>query len=296
MTTSRLDSSRSLNIAIIGRGKVGQSLTQLFKQLERSDANIESVSNIGRSKAEQMLAAAQADIVFLCVDDASIQPLCLALAPSFHEACIVSHCSGALDSSILSAAQQKGCYIASTHPLNTFPNLENSLSRFSSKDHGSYLYAEGDHEALETLLPLFNKAGFVSLGIDREAKPLYHAACVFACNYLVSLMDMSLESAAAAGLDQDQFWISLQPLIQATLSNISNKGITQSLSGPIARGDHRTVESHVHILGEKSDQLQHNYIDLGLHALEIAVKKNELNKEQLDSLRVILDKKPKSRN
>ena len=272
------------NIVIIGQGKVGQSLTQLFAQLGYS------VSNIGRSKADQESAVGQADILFLCVDDGSIEQLCTQLAPNLAKGCVVSHCSGALDSMVLSSASKAGCAIASTHPLNTFPNLDDSLSLFSSKHHGSYLYAEGDANALGTLQPLFEEAGFVSLTIKREAKPLYHAACVFACNYLTSLMDMSLESADAAGLDRDQFWKSLQPLIQTTLANIGNQGVTESLSGPIARGDQATVESHIRSLDEHSSSLKNSYIDLGLRALEIAVKKNELSDEQLDSLRKTLNK------
>ena len=144
--------------------------------------------------------------------------------------------------------------------------------------------------ALGILLPLFTSAGFVSVPIEREAKPLYHAACVFACNYLVSLMAMSLESATAAGLDRKQFWASLQPLIRTTLDNIGNKGINDSLSGPIARGDSHTVDYHIQSLNEKSPSLTDSYINLGLHALDIAASKNELTEEQLDSLRAILNK------
>ena len=279
-----------LSIVIIGKGKVGQSLTQLFSILPSSETNIKKVVNVGRSKSAQISEVSQANIVFLCVDDSSIEQLCKELVPSLPVACIVSHCSGALDSSILSAAHHKGCHTASAHPLNSFPNLDDSLSLFSSREHGSYLYAEGDEMALGILLPLFTSAGFVSVPIEREAKPLYHAACVFACNYLVSLMAMSLESATAAGLDRKQFWASLQPLIRTTLDNIGNKGINDSLSGPIARGDSHTVDYHIQSLNEKSPSLTDSYINLGLHALDIAASKNELTEEQLDSLRAILNK------
>ena len=285
MNQPKLIKPEQNKIVVIGLGKVGQSLTQLFEQLGYS------VVNIGRPTQAQVSAVECADIVFLCVDDASIESLCRQLAPFFPTSCIVSHCSGALDSTVLSSAQENSCAIASTHPLNSFPTLESALALFSSEDHGSYLYAEGDARALETLHPLFESAGFVSLSIDRKAKPLYHAACVFACNYLTSLMDMSLESAAAAGLDRDLFWTSLQPLIQTTLENISHKGAIESLSGPIARGDHATVASHIKNLETHSAKLKNSYVDLGLRALAIAVQKNELNDQQLESLRKALKQK-----
>ena len=115
------------SIVIIGRGKVGKSLSQLFK------LHNFSVSNIGRSKSAQASSVEHATIVFLCIDDGSIENLCIELAPSLPQGCIVSHCSGALDSLILLSARESGCAIASTHPLNTFPNLEDSLSLFSKK-------------------------------------------------------------------------------------------------------------------------------------------------------------------
>ena len=272
------------NIAIIGRGKVGQSLTQLFSLKGYK------VTNVGRSKKAQLEVIKTASLIFLCVDDSSIKSLCTELSPHFQEGSIVSHCSGALDSSVLITAQKSGYLIASTHPLNTFPNLESALSLFSSCEHGSYLYAEGQPKALETLLPLFETSGFNCLTIERESKPLYHAACVFACNYLTSLMDMSLQSATAAGLDKNQFWESVQPLVRSTLENISKKGITNSLSGPIARGDTVTIETHIQILQEHSNSLKSSYTNLGLSALEIAVRKNELTDNQLESLRKTLSK------
>jgi len=274
----------SEKIVVIGRGKVGQSLTHAFAQQGFP------VNNIGRSLVAQSEAVKHADIVLICVDDASIQSVCDQLALNFPEDCVVSHCSGSLDSQALLSAKQKGCSIASTHPLNTFPNLEDSLLLFSSNQHGSYLYAEGDDQALQALLPAFETIGFTSLAIERDTKPLYHAACVFASNYLVSLMDMSLESAAAAGLDRQQFWLSLQPIIRATIENISHKGISESLSGPIARGEHSIVTAHIRYLDEQSDSLKNSYVDLGLRALEIAIEKGELSDKQLEALRKTLNK------
>ena len=273
---------QSSNIVIIGRGKVGQSLAQLFTLQGYS------VSNIGRSISAQVAAVKTAGIVLLCVDDGSVEAVCEQLASSLAKGCVVSHCSGALDSSVLSTARAHGSFIASTHPLNTFPTLANSLALFSSTLHGSYLYAEGDSAALDALLPIFEHAGFNNNRIEQHAKPLYHAACVFACNYLTSLMDMSLESATAAGLDREKFWKSLQPLIQATLDNVTNNGITKSLSGPIARGDCSTVKSHMVALGKHSESLKISYADLGLRALEIAIEKGEVDGSDIERLRSAL--------
>lgn len=272
------------NIVVIGRGKVGQSLGGLLKL--RGHKLIE----LNREYEKHLAQVAAADIVLICVNDDAIEAVCQSLANDLRAGTIVAHCSGAIDSSVLVSAQQEDCYIASCHPLNTFPNLGASLAKFANTDHASYLYAEGNHRALEHLLPVFEDAGFITQEIESTAKPLYHAACVFACNYLTSLMDMSIETARAAKLDEKQFWKSLQPLIQSTIDNITHGDTAAGLSGPIARGDFQTIETHLDVLERESTSLASNYASLGIRALEIAQRKGELSKDEMSKLKDILNK------
>lgn len=275
---------KSPNIVIIGKGKVGQSLAQLFS------AQGVQVTLVGRSFIEQQQACREADISLLTVNDGNIQRVCDALANSFKSGSVVAHCSGALSSSTLDSAKKSNCLTASTHPLNTFSSIETSLKTFANEQHGSYLYAEGEEAALEKLLPLFAESGFKTQTIESQAKPLYHAACVFACNYLNSLMEMSLSTAEAAGLERTEFWNSLQPLVQATLSNISQQGTAKALSGPIARGDVETVSAHLLELEDVSKPLKNSYADLGLMALELAIKNGELNDGNIRKIEELLKK------
>ncbi len=279
-----MTSIKPRNIVVIGQGKVGQSLGNLFKLRGHT------LTELNREYKEHFVKVAGADIVLICVNDDVIEEVCQILASELKAGAIVAHCSGALDSSVLVSAQQSDCFVASCHPLNTFPNLEASLTKFASTDHTSYLYAEGDREALEELLPMFEDTGFITQEIESAAKPLYHAACVFACNYLTSLMDMSIETARIAGLDEKQFWKSLQPLIQSTLNNIANGDTAAALSGPIARGDFQTVKKHINVLEQESKSLTSNYASLGIRALEIAQRNGELKEDELSKLKKILGK------
>ena len=272
------------DIVVIGQGKVGQSLGGLL------ELRGHRLIKLSREYKQYLAQIAAADIILICVNDDAIETVCQSLANDFRAGAIVAHCSGALDSSVLVSAQQSGCLIASCHPLNTFPNLEVSLAKFANTDHASYLYAEGDRKALEHLLPLFEDTGFITQEIESAAKPLYHAACVFACNYLTSLMDMSIETVRIAKLDEKQFWKSLQPLIQSTLDNITHGDTVAGLSGPIARGDFQTVEKHLNVLERESKSLTKNYASLGIRALEIAQRKGELTEDELSKLKEILNK------
>lgn len=273
---------QSANIVIIGKGKVGQSLAQLF-QLKGFEVTL-----VGRSFIEQQQACQNADITLITVNDGNIQRVCETHLNAFKPGSIVAHCSGALSSGILHKAKNNDCQIASVHPLNTFPTIDTSLKTFNNDKHGSYLYAEGDQTALNKLLPMFTTCGFNTHTIRSNSKALYHAACVFACNYLNPLMEMSLSTAEAAGLDRSEFMQSLQPLIHKTLSNINENGTANALSGPIARGDASTINVHLQELEGVSSSLKQSYTDLALKALDLAIQNNELPKVKTDQLLALL--------
>lgn len=275
-------------VAVIGAGNVGKSLAQLM-----SDNGID-VQLISRDREQQKKACGVSDIVLLTVSDNAIGKLCEQLSVHFKPGATVAHCSGALSSDALISAQRRGCFTASLHPLNTFPCLEASLSLFSNTAHSTYLYAEGHASALTTALPLFQHLGFQTVELPSEAKTAYHTACVFACNYLTVLMDLSLESASSAGLDRQQFWNAIQPLIQTTLSNIGDRDTKAALSGPIVRGDSITVQQHITQLQKSTDKISNettmvdSYLALGRHALTMAEQLGELSNEKLQKLEALL--------
>jgi predicted short-subunit dehydrogenase-like oxidoreductase (DUF2520 family) len=271
-------------IAIIGKGKVGQSIAQL---MQRSGMDI---SIYDREIAEQADVLETANLVLLTVNDDAIGELCADLAPSFQSGSVIAHCSGSLGSDALVSATDQGCFVASAHPLNTFPNLSSSLQTFASTKHGTFLYSEGDREALDIIFPLFQTIGFNTVELESSAKPAYHAACVFACNYLTVLMDLSLQSAESASLDRDKFWRAIQPLLASTLHNIDVHGTVHALSGPIARGDVQTVASHLASLSKTENNLDQAYTLLGKHALRLAAQGGEIDQDKYSALVEILDR------
>jgi predicted short-subunit dehydrogenase-like oxidoreductase (DUF2520 family) len=180
-----------------------------------------------------------ADITLLSVTDDQIIPCCDLLAERYLDAnCLIFHCSGALPSHVMASARACGSLLASVHPVRSFADPAEVLSSFN----GTFCGVEGDAAALATLQPVFHAIGARCVMIDPNAKTLYHAAAVFACNYLNTLVDMALQTYVAAGVSEAQAKELAQPLIQQTLNNIFRLGPAQSLSGPVARGDWATVE------------------------------------------------------
>ncbi len=238
------------SINIIGGGNVGRVFGRLFARhqvfriqdvLNRSIASAErAVAFIGAGRAVADFAALRAaDITMLTVGDDQIAACCAALAERGYVGpdAIVFHCSGALTSQDLARATQTGAAVASLHPIRSFADPAQVADNFT----GTYCSLEGDPRAQACLTAACAAIGAVCVPVNPEAKTLYHAASVFASNYLVSLVDVALRAYVAAGIPEAQARQLAQPLIYETLDNIFRLGPPQALSGPIARGDLATV-------------------------------------------------------
>jgi predicted short-subunit dehydrogenase-like oxidoreductase (DUF2520 family) len=90
-------------------------------------------------------------------------------------------------------------------------------------------------------VPALQAIGARPVPIDPAAKTVYHAAAVFASNYLVTVLDAALRAYVAAGIPEDVARELARPLAQESLDNVFRLGAAPALSGPIARGDLVTV-------------------------------------------------------
>ncbi|MDB5756684.1 MAG: oxidoreductase [Massilia sp.] len=239
--------ARTLNI--IGAGHLGRTLGRLFAAsgafavqdvLTRSEASArDAIAFIGAGRAaaslDQMRAA---DAVMLAVGDDQIEAVCAALAAAGAlDGVLVFHCSGAKSSAVLRAAIDKGALTASVHPVRSFADPAEVARDFA----GTWCGVEGDSRALALLEPALAAIGARTVAIDPAAKTVYHAASVFASNYLVTVLDAALRAYQAAGIPEQVARELARPLATETLENVFRLGPRAALSGPIARGDHATV-------------------------------------------------------
>lgn len=237
-------------LAIVGAGHVGRTLGRLWQVagvfdiagvLARSPASAQrGVDFIGAGvPVAQPADLPAADIYLLAVTDDQIVPACAALAATRSlQGAIVFHCSGALASGTLEAARQGGALLASVHPVRSFADPAAVVAAFA----GTFCGTEGDAAALAVLVPALEAIGARPVAIDPAAKTVYHAAAVFASNYLVTVLDAALRAYQAAGIPADVARELAQPLAQESLSNVFRMGAAEALSGPIARGDYATVQ------------------------------------------------------
>jgi len=80
----------------------------------------------------------------------------------------------------------------------------------------------------------------------------------------------------------------LQPLVSATVENISQNGPAQALTGPISRGDVGTVCKHVQAMEVYYPEYLPIYKSLGKLLIQVTRKKNSTS-SRLDKIEEILN-------
>lgn len=235
---------------LIGAGHVGRVLGRLFARhgcfsiqqvLTRSVSSArDGVAFIGAGDAVERYDQLQpAAVHVLAVGDDQIGAACAALAEAVPLAgSVVFHCSGALASDQLRAARDAGALVASVHPIRSFADPLAVVAQFA----GTFCGVEGDAGALALLTSALRAIGAQPVPIDASAKTVYHAAAVFASNYLVTVLDAALRAYQAAGIPEPVARQLAQPLASESMANVFRLGAAAALTGPIARGDSATVE------------------------------------------------------
>jgi predicted short-subunit dehydrogenase-like oxidoreductase (DUF2520 family) len=289
---------KTLNI--IGSGRVGRACGRMWAQrkvfeiqdvLTRSRASAgEAVKFIGAGHAVGHLGEMRpADVWMIATRDDAIVPSCVTLAASgkITPDDIVFHVSGATPSSDLKPVKDRGAYIASVHPIKTFTDAEQAVQTFP----GTFCSAEGDAEALKALKPAFEKIGARAFDITPELKPVYHSGGVFACNYLVALIEVALRAHEKAGIPRSASLGALEPMVRETVDAIFEKGPAKALTGPISRGDVATVRRQHAMVVDWDPAIGELYRGLGLVAVTLAESGQRLDATRATELREALSRK-----
>jgi predicted short-subunit dehydrogenase-like oxidoreductase (DUF2520 family) len=311
VNNSAVSSSGSLTLSCIGGGRLGSTLCRLFAEQQTLDIaigqllnrHLESASHavrfIGQGEAvATMNQLKPADLWLIATPDDKIETVSRALAETMllRPGDMVFHCSGSLNSEVLSlpqdqsqSAAEKACLRASVHPIHSFADPAKSVSSFA----GSSCAVEGEAAASDYVTRLFSAIGGNCFALRSDKKTLYHAATVMACNNLVALLASSKQMLAAADIAADQQDAILNPLIRQTVDNyLYHSDARAVLTGPISRGDSDTVAAHLRAIAD-SDQTQAAswqsvYAALGEVAVEIARQQAYASEDKLDNITQLL--------
>lgn len=217
-------------VAIVGNGRLGNALAGALRA-----AGLEVSGPLHRGATP-----GDADAVLLCVPDGEIRTA----ADVMPAGLAVGHCSGATGLDVLAGS---GRDVFSLHPLMTV-TAESPATTFA----GAGAAVAGSTPAmLDLARTLAERLGMRPIEIAPGDRAAYHAAASIASNFLLALESAAERLAATVGMKRED----LLPLVRATVDNWSRLGAEHALTGPVARGDERTVAAQRQAIAERAPDL-----------------------------------------
>jgi predicted short-subunit dehydrogenase-like oxidoreductase (DUF2520 family) len=224
--TRRAEARIPERIAIVGAGRLG---TAMAAALGAADIVVEGPLRRDETVSPETAA------VLLCVPDDQIEAAAAALRPGP----LVGHCSAATTLAALAPHEA-----FSLHPLMTVTSAGADFAGATAAIAGA------TPRALRMAAELARTLGMDVVEVDEADRAAYHAAASVASNFLVVIEDLAERLARTAGLDREP----LVALVRASVDNWTAFGPERALTGPVARGDERTVARQRAAVAERAPE------------------------------------------
>lgn len=267
-----------MKIGFIGAGKVGFSLGKLFVA-----RGVQVTGYYNRHLEEAMNAAKftntkyymeikelidNSDVIFVTVSDGAINSVYEGLKDYDIKGKLICHASGSMTAKeAFTDVNKYNAYGYSIHPL--YPVSDKYVAYEGLAD--AFFCIEGDEEHIEDVCELMLHAGLKVKRIGKD-KVRYHAACAIASNLVCALLDESIEMLKQCGFDEGEALEAIRPLAISNMNNVFTKGVKESLTGPVERGDILTVKKHIQSFETANEKMMYVYNTLRL--VQIAKRKH----------------------
>jgi predicted short-subunit dehydrogenase-like oxidoreductase (DUF2520 family) len=236
--------NRSRTFALVGPGRAGLAVAHRLLA-----AGGRAVGVAGRAPdAPSTVAAARAlaaeprtvttagrgaDLLVVATPDDAVAGAAAAAVGSLPPGALVVHLAGSRGVDVFSTAAgaRPDLRYGALHPLVTVPTPD------PAHLDGGWCAVAGDPGVYDVAADL----GLEPFAIAEERRGAYHAAAAVAANHLVALLGQVERLAGAAGVPAEAF----APLARGALQNAVTLGARAALTGPVARGDVRTVTAHL---------------------------------------------------
>lgn len=260
------------SVTIFGAGKAGSSLG---RHLHRAGYKIVEVvtRHLPTARRARVWIGAgrpathvrrKADIFLIGVPDDAIEGAGAALAETgLVKDSVVLHLCGSYSSAILDRARRAGASTGSLHPLRSFADPEAPFE-------GTYCGIEGMLRARRTATRMVRAMGGIPVLVSSRGKPVYHAAAVLASNALTALLDAAIELFRQGAIAEPLARRMAIRLARGTLGNIERLGTVRALTGPIRRGDVRTLRIQMKALAPLGKNLIDCYRVLAIRTVSLA--------------------------
>ncbi|MBE7490368.1 MAG: DUF2520 domain-containing protein [Planctomycetes bacterium] len=231
-------------IAIYGMGRFGRALAGALKA-----AGCRPARTGGRKTGPRALLAGlkPGTLVVLAVRDDAVAPVAAEFAalPGAGKLAFV-HASGAFGTALLAKLEDTGANVGCFHVLQSLPP-NHGHRRLA----GAWCALAGPARLRGQLAALARRLGMRPFVLPDKARPAYHAAAVLASNALVAWLALARDLMGRAGFAPRQALRMLLPLVRGTLDNVAALGPETALTGPVVRGDTRTLTRHLAAMNRK---------------------------------------------
>lgn len=275
------------SFSIIGAGRVGKTVSRLLRQKGyRVDYVInktiksasDSVEFIGGGTPACYINdnISRSNLILVGVPDDVIRDIAVKLKSikSINVISGIIHFSGSIPSEVL---KESGIMnYGSIHFVRSFADPESAFKGFNNT-YAAYECSKGFESIIMRILTDLHSR---PINISGFNKYIYHAACVFSSNFLVTIAHIATDLLKINGMSNDDAVKLFISLASGTLLNIESKGPVNSLTGPIERGDSETIKNHIDKLPK---QYKNIYKQLSIVTMDIARQKG-VDSKKLDEI------------
>jgi predicted short-subunit dehydrogenase-like oxidoreductase (DUF2520 family) len=256
-----------MTVSIVGTGRVARALGRRLRELGwgigvvtgRSLASARAAVHAigtGHAFAIPTPKILNSKVILIATPDSAIQGVAKNLSEiggSGWRRKIVLHTSGSLDSRVLKPLADLGASTGTIHPIQTFS--DQNMPDLSKVIFG----IDGSPAALQVARKMIRQMDGVAVRLSGANKAAYHAAGLFACGFVLVLMEAGTHLLMSQGFKRRQALRALLPLVRQTLDNLESVGPRSAWTGPLSRGDFSTVERHVRALATGEAEFLESY-------------------------------------
>ncbi len=240
-----------IRVVTIGAGNVAHSLIEGVVSCEglslegvmvRSEHSLELIrERFAVRVATSLEELPSADLYIMAVSDGAVEQLSRTIKPP-HGA-VVAHTAGSLPLDAISESCENR---AGIYPMQTFTKgYSVDWGEIPIFVEGSTLYALN---LVEEVAQLLSEKVYRLTSQQRER---LHLAAVFGCNFANLLWELSSRELAKINLP----FSTLAPLVEQTLRKaVESQNPSSVQTGPAARGDILTQESHLRLIGDSEQE------------------------------------------
>lgn len=293
------------SFVVVGPGRVGTAIAKNlvgagYRCMGLFGRDREKVSRAARFVGAEDFIEIKPDIikgshiVFIGVPDDAISSVVKGLASisAVGDSNVLVHFSGLVSSEALVSGG--GVLIkgrASMHPNLAFADPATASGQLK----GTYFGVEGDEVGVEVAESVVSALGGISVRVPSDAKIAYHLAAVFSSNGAVVLASIAEHILEKIGVEPERGNPLVAKLMMGTVMNLGELGVLKALTGPVVRGDEKTVKAHLDVLkeglmGQESAELITLYRILFRRIVDLSIEAGRGNKEKYQPIIKLLEK------